>query len=336
MSTINFNGQSLEMPAIHGKKDTSFCKEILYGLTASPKHLPAKYFYDAAGDRLFQEIMQCEEYYPFDCELEIFEESTGRLADFITAPGGAFDLIELGAGDCTKSSHLLKYLVDTETDFTYRPIDISANIIHYLERALPSSIPGIRIAGLNGEYFDMLAKAAKTSGNRKVVMFLGSNLGNMPPEEALDFCQNLRSFLRRGDIAIIGLDLKKNPATILAAYNDKGGITREFNLNLLRRINRELQGNFEIDQFRHFPVYDPGTGSCKSYLISLRKQDVTLVTAGGSRTVHFAENEELYMEISQKYTVDQIGSMARQAGFDTAGALFDKKKWFVDAIWEVI
>jgi dimethylhistidine N-methyltransferase len=336
MTTIHFNGQPIGTPAIHGKKDTPFCKDIIYGLTASRKHLPAKYFYDAAGDRLFQEIMQCEEYYPFDCELEIFKESTGRLADFITRPDGAFDLIELGAGDCTKSSHLLKHLVDTETDFTYRPIDISANIIHYLECALPQAIPGIRIAGLNGEYFDMLAKAERTSENRKVVMFLGSNLGNMPPEVALAFCRDLRSYLRRGDIAMIGLDLKKDPATILAAYNDKGGITREFNLNLLRRINRELCGNFDVDQFRHFPVYDPGTGSCKSYLISLKKQDVTLVTAGGARIIHLAENEEIFMEISQKYTVEQIGGMARHAGFEMAGMLFDKKKWFVDVIWEVI
>jgi L-histidine N-alpha-methyltransferase len=335
MTTLSFNGQHIGKSTVPGKKESAFCKDIILGLMSSSKYLPSKYFYDATGDRIFQKIMQCEEYYPFDCELEIFKESTGLLAGLITKRGGAFDLIELGAGDCRKSGHLLQHLVDAKADFTYRPIDISGNIIRYLEDELPLRIPGIEIDGLNGEYFDMLEKADRTSGNRKVVMFLGSNLGNMPPEDALSFCRNLRSWLRQGDIAIIGLDLKKDPATILAAYNDKAGITREFNLNLLRRINRELQADFDMDQFGHFPVYDPGTGSCKSYLISRRKQDVTLVTAGGPRTIRFEENEEIFMEISQKYTVGEIDGLADQAGFETVGMLFDQKKWFVDVIWEI-
>ncbi len=302
---------------------------------SSPKHLPSKYFYDTAGDRLFQEIMHSEEYYPFECELEIFKESTGPLADFITRPEEPLDLIELGAGDCTKSSHLLKYLVRAHTNFTYIPIDISAGIIRYLERELPAGIPAIRVMGLHGEYFEMLEKAAALSNHRKVVMFLGSNLGNMLPDQALNFCCDLRRYLRPRDRAIIGLDLKKNPATVLAAYNDKAGLTRKFNLNLLHRINRELHANFDVDQFQHFPVYDPDTGSCKSYLISLKKQEVALITPGGTRIIHFAENEEIFMEISQKYTVDQINSLARHAGFTPRGMLQDKKKWFVDVIWEV-
>src|SRR5262249_40016363 len=149
-----------------------------------------------------------------------------------------FDLIELGPGDCSKSVHLLRRLQATHADFTYVPIDISAGVIESLAAELPVSVPGLRVKGLNGEYFDMLKKDNFLNGHRKVVLFLGSNLGNMPPSEADAFCHRLRTFLRPGDLAVVALDLKKTPAVILAAYNDKKGITRDFNLNLLNRINR--------------------------------------------------------------------------------------------------
>jgi len=336
MTTSNYAGETISMTATAVKKDTAFARDVIEGLTSRSKYLSPKYLYDSTGDHIFQQIMQCEEYYPFDCELEIFKERAQHLAELITTDERPFDLIELGAGDCTKSSYLLRHLVERGTDFTYMPIDISSNIIHYLNRELPSSIPGIKMLGLNGEYFEMLERASFLSGNRKVVMFLGCNLGNMFPEEAFTFCRDLRSFMRPGDMAIIGLDLKKEPATILAAYNDRAGISLQFNLNLLRRINRELRGTFDTRQFKHFPIYDPGTGSCKSYLISLRKQDVTIFTAEGPKIIHFNENEEIFMEISQKYTIEQIGIMAKQAAFEPVEMIFDHKKWFVDTIWKVI
>ena len=214
--------------------------------------------------------MNCEEYYPTNCELEIFSEKTAEICDAIIGDGDAFDLIELGAGDAMKSSYLLKYLMDQQADFTYLPIDISANVISYLNITLPVTLPGLQIAGLNGEYFEMLERAASISNKRKVVLFLGSNIGNMHVDEAEGFCRELRNHLSPGDMMLIGFDLKKNPKTVLAAYNDKGGITKRFNLNLLERIaNRELNADFDIDKFDHYPTYDPETGACKSYLISL-------------------------------------------------------------------
>jgi L-histidine N-alpha-methyltransferase len=335
MSTININNQKIIVTPIKNK-ETLFCKDIMEGLSATPKHLHSKYFYDAKGDRLFQDIMNCDEYYPFNCELEIFREKTSELANTIMLPGDAFELIELGAGDCTKSSHLLRHLVEVGANFTYMPIDISANIIDYLNLQLPVTIPGIAINGLNGEYFEMLEKAAEMSANRKVVLFLGSNLGNMPPEEAELFCQELRSHLRPGDLAIIGLDLKKHPATILAAYNDKAGITKEFNLNLLHRINRDLNANFDVSQFEHYPVYDPETGACKSYLISLKDQVVTIHTKSTVEAIHFAKDEQIFMEISQKYTVEQAAHLGNQASFETVKQFFDRKSWFVDTVWEAV
>nr|WP_067054524.1 L-histidine N(alpha)-methyltransferase [Mucilaginibacter sp. L294] len=309
--------------------DEQFYKDVVKGLTSTPKRLDSKYFYDAQGDKIFQELMGCEDYYPTNCEMEIFTSQTAEICKAIIAGGDAFDLIELGAGDATKSTQLLKYLIDNKADFTYLPIDISENVISYLNITLPVTLPGINITGLNGEYFDMLKKAASISNKRKVVMFLGSNVGNMPVNVAQGFCRELRSNLSEGDMVLIGIDLKKNPKTVLAAYNDSEGITKRFNLNLLERINRELGGDFNTRQFDHYASYNPETGACKSYLISLSDQKVKI----GDETISFLKDEYIDMEISQKYAVEQTHELAAKAGFKPLNQFFDGKKWFVDAIW---
>jgi uncharacterized SAM-dependent methyltransferase len=210
------------------------------------------------------------------------------------------------------------------------PIDISENVISYLNVTLPVTLPGLQITGLNGEYFDMLEKAASISNKRKVVLFLGSNIGNMPVSEAEAFCRNLNNHLSAGDMLLIGFDLKKNPKTVLAAYNDKGGITKRFNFNLLERINRELDGDFNLNQFEHYPTYDPEIGSCKSYLVSLADQQVKIKRL---EPIHFAKDECIFMEISQKFTVSQTDQLAKNNGFKPVNHFFDNKKWFIDVIW---
>ena len=306
-----------------------FFDDVITRLRSTPKTLSSKYFYDVNGDKLFQDLMNCEEYYPTKCELEIFTEQTAGLCDAMIGAGDAFDLIELGAGDAMKSTFLLKYLLEHKADFNYLPIDISDNVISYLNITLPVTLPGLQIAGLNGDYFDMLKKAASISNRRKVVLFLGSNIGNMPVSNAEDFCRELRKHLSPGDMVLIGVDLKKNPKTVLAAYNDKGGITKRFNLNLLERINRELNADFDLSKFEHYPTYDPETGACKSYLVSTDDQQVKI----GKEHIHFLKDEYIYMEISQKYTVMQTNQMAENAGFKAVNIFFDSKKWFIDAIW---
>src|SRR5476649_2731257 len=176
-------------------KTDQFYDDVITGLQLTPKRLNSKYFYDANGDKLFQDLMNCAEYYPTNCELEIFSKQTAEMARAIMADGSTFDLIELGAGDATKSSYLLKHLLEQKADFTYLPIDISDNIISYLNITLPVVLPGLQITGLNGEYFDMLSKANEGSNRRKVVMFLGSNVGNMPIDVATDFCREVRKHL---------------------------------------------------------------------------------------------------------------------------------------------
>jgi len=320
-------GIGIDRPA--KSKHGQFYEDVITGLGATPKYLSSKYFYDAIGDKIFQELMACGEYYPTNCELEIFSEKTAEICDAIIADGDAFDLIELGAGDATKSAYLLGYLLEKQADFTYLPIDISDNVISYLNVTLPVTLPGLQMNGLNGEYFQMLEKAAALSNKRKVVLFLGSNIGNMESAEAEGFCRELRNHLSDGDMLLIGFDLKKNPATILAAYNDKEGITKRFNLNLLERINRELGGNFDTEIFAHYPTYDPESGACKSYLVSLEDQDVTI----GDETISFAKDEYIFMEISQKFTVEQTNTIATTALFKPVYHFFDGEKWFLDAIW---
>lgn len=302
------------------------------GLSAKEKYLQSKYFYDANGDKLFQRIMASKEYYPTKCEMEIFAQQTNELVAVLTGQSKEFDIVELGAGDATKSIHLLKGLLDNQVSFTYFPVDISANVIDLLHYELPKKLPALKLQGLNGEYFKMLEKAKTLPDKIKVVLFLGSNIGNVPLEKAGEFSTSLRAHLKPGDLVLIGFDLKKDPKTILDAYNDSSGFTRDFNLNLLLRINKELQGNFNLDNFYHYPTYDPATGATKSYIVSKVEQQVSI----GEKTFGFAKGEPIFMEISQKYTVEQTDELAKQTGFELIHHFYDSKKWFLDAIWRCV
>lgn len=309
---------------------TQFLQETLEGLHAEPKRMYSKYFYDETGDQIFQQIMAMEEYYLTDAEMEIMKDQADGIADAISTDGTGFDLIELGAGDATKSIHLLRKLLEKKHDFKYYPIDISEHVIEELSAGLPVKLPLLNFQGLNGDYFDMLRKACEISDRKKVVLFMGANIGNMSVGEAQQFCVNLKDILSPDDILIIGFDLKKNPKQILDAYNDKSGITRSFNLNLLNRINRELNGTFDLDAFDHYASYDPETGSCKSYLISLKNQLVHIDDA----EVSFSKDEYIYMEISQKYSLSEIEDLADSSGFKVVQYFSDRRQYFVDAVWK--
>lgn len=309
-----------------------FRSDVLNGLKSDPKKLSSKYFYDKTGDRLFQEIMAMPEYYLTKCELDIFKNKTESLTSLLNADNEPFDLIELGAGDALKSTYLLEYLIDQGKDFTYMPIDISGNILSVLNEKLNSQIPNLEIVSLEGDYFEMLDKAASMSSRKKVVLFLGSNIGNMNQDEAESFCVELKRNLNSGDIVLIGFDLKKNPHIILNAYNDQAGITATFNLNLLSRINRELKADFKIENFQHYQTYDPVSGACRSYLVSLKDQNITI----GNEIISFKENELIDMEVSRKFSEPEINRLAEKSGFKFLGDVKDSKNWFVDSVWKVI
>lgn len=309
-----------------------FLEDVLKGLSAKDKFLQSKYFYNAEGDALFQKIMKCKEYYPTKCEMEIFTKQTDELVSILSRHSKEFDIVELGAGDATKSVHLLKGLLAKKVKFTYFPVDISENVINLLHSTLPKKLAGLQFHGLKGEYFEMLEKAKTLSNKIKVVLFLGGNIGNVPMDKAGDFCKLMRQHLVPGDLVLVGFDLKKDPIKVLDAYNDKSGYTRQFNLNLLKRINNDLGGNFKIKNFYHYPTYDPATGACKSYVVSAKNQKVEIA----DNTFNFAEGETIFMEIAQKYTLEQTDELAKKSGFTPKAHFFDAKKWLLDAVWECV
>lgn len=309
-----------------------FYFDVIQGLSQAPKRLSSKYFYDKKGDRLFQAIMTSPDYYLTSCEMEIFTRQAKEIVDSLIAKNLEFELIELGPGNCAKSIHLLRALIAANASFNYVPIDISENVISELRALLPAKVPNLRFNGLTGDYFDTLALHCLLPGPRKVVMCLGANIGNMTIAESNRFCEKLRSYLQPGDQCIIGFDLVKHPAIIRRAYDDREGLTRAFNLNLLNRINRELDADFEIDQFDHYCSYDPLTGAAKSYLVCL--SDMVVHLPGAS--IPFEKDEIIWTEISQKYSKKAIRHMAINNGFIHSAEFSDTKSWFMDAIWTAV
>ncbi|GGH24828.1 dimethylhistidine N-methyltransferase [Dyadobacter endophyticus] len=309
-----------------------FYQDVIEGLTSEFKRLPSKYFYDQQGDRIFQQIMACDQYYLTRCEAEILKNQREQICETIRDGDDSFEIIELGAGDGTKTVHLLDGLARRGKSFRYLPIDISGNILNELTDNLLAQNPELDIEPLEGEYFEMLDQAVSLSALHKVVMFLGSNIGNMPPEDALQFCTRIRQSIMPGDMVLIGFDLVKDPYTIRAAYSDEQGITNAFNLNLLKRINTELGADFNLNLFDHYCSYDPLTGACKSYLVSQRKHTVSFPSA----QIHFNEGECIWMEISQKYSLSQISQMALNSGFEPISTFTDSKGWFADVVWKAV
>ena len=313
-------------------RNKEFYRDVIQGLSQTPKTLPSKYFYDHRGDHLFESIMMSPDYYLTRCEMEIFIFQSKQIVDSIKEPNIDFELIELGPGNCAKSIHLLRALVAANASFHYVPIDISENVLNGLQTTLPVKVPGLYFKGLVGDYLDTLAMQCVVSARRKVIMCLGGNIGNMTMEQSNRFCENLRGYLQPGDQCIIGFDLIKHPSIIKRAYDDRAGLTREFNLNLLKRMNRELEANFPIEQFDHYCSYDPLSGAAKSYLVCLQDMEVNV----GDISIPFTRDECIWTEISQKYSKDQICQLASHNGFVHTGEFLDCKSWFMDAIWTAV
>ncbi|MEQ8909857.1 MAG: L-histidine N(alpha)-methyltransferase [Vicingaceae bacterium] len=308
--------------------DQNFAAEVKTGLSSKPKYLPSKYFYNEKGDQLFQKIMHLDDYYPTDCEFEIFEKEGNSIANTIKQKGH-FELVELGAGDGLKTKLLLEELIKQKADFTYIPIDISADVLSDLEEELKLKWPQLKVESRVETYFEALKNL--DTGSPKVILFLGANIGNFKAEKANQFLQELAQYLSTNDLFLSAFDLKKLPEVILNAYNDEKGVTKAFNLNLLRRINEELEANFELSQFDHYPTYDPHSGEAKSFLISLKEQKVQLKKLG--TVVHFEKAEAIFTEVSKKYNLSEIESLAEQSGFQVLKNFSDSRDYFIDSLW---
>ncbi|MFN0217088.1 MAG: L-histidine N(alpha)-methyltransferase [Saprospiraceae bacterium] len=319
------------MNKLQTKFDKFFAQDVANGLTSFPKFLSSKYFYDAAGSQIFQQIMELEEYYLTNCEFEVFQTKKEDILELLPK---SFDLIELGAGNGLKTKVLLNYFLGKGIDFTYMPIDISWDVLEALEDDLAEEMPGLSVQILHDDYFGALKKISAIAENPKVVLFLGSNIGNFSIMEAIAFLKKLRSSLHTNDYFLLGADLVKDPETILRSYSDTQGITANFNYNLLHRINVELGADFDIGEFMHHANYHPQTGETKSFLISKKAQKVWI--DGLKLAVNFDAWESIFMEISQKFTISQVNEMAKKSGFKVQRNFFDSKMYFTDSLWKAV
>lgn len=313
---------------------SQFAIDTIEGLTQHQKTLNSKYFYDKQGDKIFQEIMSMPEYYLTRCEMEIFESQKDAIFKQICPKGLPFNLIELGAGDGSKTIVLLKYFLSKGINFTYYPVDISSNILNELKEMLEREIPELHVKPLNMDYFEALKYMEQFTGRKNVTMFLGSNIGNFDTESLERFLRKLQSYFKPNDKLLLGVDLKKDPSVILEAYNDKNGITAAFNMNLIARMNRELGADFELDAFKHYELYEPITGEARSYIVSLKDQTVRFSEL--ERDIQFEVGECIHTEISRKYSIKNLNDLAERCGFFTSENFFDSKNYFVDTMWEVV
>ncbi|WP_062056321.1 L-histidine N(alpha)-methyltransferase [Aquimarina longa] len=307
---------------------STFEKEVSEGLTAFPKYLSSKFFYDEVGDALFQQIMELPEYYLTRAEYEIFEMHKSDIIQNFDVSNKGFDLIELGAGDGKKTKVLLQELLNQHYDFTYTPIDISENAITGLVKNLNTEMPKVTVRGQIGEYFEVLDRLKHISDRKKVIMVLGSNIGNLLHPRAIQFLKRLCNSMHVGDLLFMGFDQKKHPQKVLDAYNDKSGVTAAFNKNVLARINKELNANFNLDKFIHWETYDPESGTAKSYLVSKEKQTVDIDNL--SLQVHFEAWESIHTEISQKYDDDIVKWLTKESGLKIEKSFSDQHNDYKD------
>ncbi len=307
----------------------TFEKDVLEGLSAKNKFLSSKYFYDDEGSRIFKEIMEMPEYYLSNCEHEILATQAADIFERLNF-SQPFNIIELGAGDGSKTFELLAYLLSKEVNFTYIPIDISQEAMGMLTNKLKTALPTLKIAPQIGDYFEVLLNINKTNKHQSLILFLGSNIGNYGNKEAIALMQLFNNALKKGDKLLMGMDLQKNPQIILQAYSDVKGVTKRFNLNILKRINRELSANFNLNNFDFYCFYNPLSGELFSYIVSLTHQTVNLPSVNTSIT--FKKDELIWTEQSKKYTFNEITDMAQQSGFSVVHYFTDKKQYFTDSL----
>lgn len=310
--------------------NNAFAKDVIKGLTAEQKHLSSKYFYDDNGSRIFQEIMAMPEYYLTDSEFEILSLQAKQIYEALQF-SGSFNIIELGPGDGFKTFKFLEFLENNQIDFNYVPIDISKEAMDMLTKTLKERLPNLNINPKVGDYFEVLQNQ-KQNDTPSLLLFLGSNVGNYPEQDAKNLLQLFNQSMNLGDKLLIGIDLKKNPLIIRQAYFDPNGITKRFNLNLLIRINREFDADFKIDDFDFYCQYDAISGEVKSYLVSLKKQTVHLKSL--ETTLHFDQNELIWTELSKKYAPIEIEQLAQETGFKHLRHFLDCKHYFADSLWE--
>jgi len=296
-----------------------FRAEVLSGLRKSQKELPAKHFYDEPGSCLFERICTLDEYYIPRTEAAIMETYIEEMVELL---GPRVLLIEYGSGNSAKTRILLDHLREPAA---YVPIDISREQLLRATRELASAYSGLEVLPVCADYTsDFELPVPKRPSAHKVVYFPGSTIGNFDPIPARHFLQRIAGVCGPGGGLLIGVDLKKDPGVLHHAYNDSQGVTAAFNLNLLERINRELNGNFQLEWFEHYAFYNSREGRVEMHLMSLRDQTVEL----DNTTISLARGESIWTESSYKFELDEFEQMAAAAGFKVEHVWTDERQWF--------
>ena len=298
-----------------------FRQAVLAGLGSLPRAIPAKFLYDARGSALFDAICEQPEYYPTRTETQILRACADDIAR-LAGPGCA--LVEYGSGSSVKTRLLLDAMSDLHA---YVPIDISRQHLGATARRLREDYPWLRVEPVAADYMALDALPPEINGARRIGFFPGSTIGNLTPEEAVLFLRRARRLLRSDGALILGVDLKKDPQRLHDAYNDAAGVTAQFTLNLLRRMNRELEANFDLSAFAHEAFYNEAAGRIEIYVRSLRDQTVTVA----GRRFTFAEGERVHTEYSYKYDDTDIAVLARRGGFSIAHTWADPDRLFAVA-----
>jgi len=295
----------------------SFREDVVAGLSLPQKALPPKYFYDARGSRLFEQICRLKEYYPTRCELALTRAHLASIARFA---GRRCVLIEYGSGESRKS----RLLIEALRPAAYVPVDISAAALGGAAARLRRRFPWLDLCPVHGDFSRPLEIPVAAGRGRRVVYFPGSTIGNLTPEEARAFLRMTRTQLGKRGAMLVGVDLKKDANVLHAAYNDAQGITAAFNLNLLARINRELGGDFDLRRFRHYAFYNAALGRIEMHLVALARQTVRI----GRLRFGFATGESIHTENSYKYSVEEFRALAGHAGFSGKRIWLDRQGKF--------
>ncbi|MBV9028159.1 MAG: L-histidine N(alpha)-methyltransferase [Candidatus Eremiobacteraeota bacterium] len=302
----------------------SFAEDVASGLRATPKRLSSKYLYDDVGSALFDAITRLPEYYLTRAENEILVQWGWQIVRMLDAP---LDFLELGSGSAAKTRRLIGEALRLQAQLRYSPIDISSEAIRTSSLALVESFPGLSVRAYAGDYFDVLRSCELYSQRKMLAMFMGSNIGNYEPDHAAELLTLLHDALRPGDGLLVGADLKKDPATLELAYDDPAGVTAAFNLNLLARINRELDGTFDVRRFRHVASYDERRGSVDSYLEAVEKNDAAIGAIGLHLSLR--RGERIQTESSYKFGDEDLIELGKRTGFRAASAWHDGARRFI-------
>ena len=302
--------------------------DVLSGLSRAAKSLPPRLFYDAIGSKLFEQITELPEYYLTRTERQIFKEHAAEMIDAartFNKTKESLTIIELGAGTASKTRILIAALLAQQFRATFYPIDVSESALEIAEDSLRAEFHQLKVRPLLGDYSEGLAQIANDS-ERKLVLYIGSSMGNFEPAEASILLRNIRKSLRPGDALLLGVDLVKDESLLDAAYNDSQGVTAEFNLNILARINRELGGDFNLSQFRHIAEWNPRASRMEIYVESMREQSVWVADIG--MEVHFRAGERIHTENSYKFTGEMVNRILAEGGFVAERFWTDRESWF--------